>query len=85
MPIDEQFYEELFSLFSTKGWNHVTEGIAAEYQRLNDASRIEDEKQLMYVKGQLAVLQNLMNFEEGARLSYDQIQAEKRDQDEESF
>jgi len=77
---DEQFYEELFTLFSTKGWNHVIEGIVAEYQRLNDASRIEDEKQLMYVKGQLAVLQNLMNFEEGARLSYDQMQKDQGDE-----
>ena len=67
---DEQYFNNYFDLFLTDGWKQlVTE--------LNDTlathkiEEIKDEQHLYFIKGERAILNNLVNFENGIRNAYD--------------
>lgn len=82
---DQQFYEDLFSMFTSPGWKHVIEGLEKELARINKAEGIPDEATLKYAQGQIHVIRDLLNFEEGANLAYQQMIEQAQENDAEDI
>ena len=67
---DEKYFNNYFDLFLTDGWkqiiNELTDTLA-----VHSIEEIKDEQHLYFVKGERAVLNKLVNFENGIRNAYD--------------
>jgi hypothetical protein len=52
----QQYYEEQFSMFCTKGWLDFTEDMQALYDAVYDITTVENLETLYFRKGQLDIL-----------------------------
>ena len=52
----QQYYEEQFSMFSSKGWKDFIEDYQNLYDVIDDLGTIENEQTLWFRKGQLDIL-----------------------------
>ena len=50
------YYEEQFSMFSTKGWKDFIEDTQTLYDAVDDLNTIENEQTLWFRKGQIDIL-----------------------------
>lgn len=60
----ESFYDELFTMMGTKGWKILLENLAEERSVLTRIESINDEKDLYFKKGKLAVIDSLIHYKE---------------------
>lgn len=73
---DEQYYENFFDLFQLAGWKRFIKD-AEDAKEGFLIEQIESDKSLYHTQGQLAVLNNIINFEDRIKGQFEHIKAEE--------
>ena len=76
-PETEKYFRDLNDLFRSEGWKILLGDIQASADTVNSIENTKDEQDLYYRKGQLAVMNNILNLE--TQVSAAQEQAETYD------
>ena len=76
-PELQKYYEDRFSMMATQGWKDLLEDIDNMVNALNNISVVQDEKDLMYKKGELSILTWLKTLKEVSERAYEELQNEK--------
>jgi hypothetical protein len=70
------YYEETFSMMSTKGWAMLIEDFQKLKASLNDLSTVADTQDLYFRKGQLDILNLVLQRKEACEKVYEELQHE---------
>jgi hypothetical protein len=73
----EQYYLEKFSMMATKGWSLLMEDFQALKASLNDLSTVTDTQDLYFRKGQLDILNLVLQRKEICEKAYEELQHEE--------
>ena len=76
-PETEKYFRDLNDMFRSEGWKILLGDIQASASGVNSIENTKDEQDLYYRKGQLAVMNNILNLE--TQVSAAQEQAEESD------
>jgi hypothetical protein len=76
-PETEKYFRDLNDMFRSEGWKILLGDIQASAQSVNSVEGTRDEQDLFFRKGQLAVMNNILNLE--TQVSAAQAQAEESD------
>lgn len=69
----QAYYESRFSMMATEGWQDLIEDAQAMFNSLNHVLSIQNESDLMVKKGQLDLLQWLINLKPASEQAYEQL------------
>ena len=72
-PELQKYYEERFSMMATQGWKDLVEDIDNMANALNNISTVQDEKDLMFKKGEASILIWLKNLKEVSERAYEEL------------
>ena len=72
-PELQKYYEERFSMMATQGWKDLIEDIDNMVNALNNISTVQDEKDLMFKKGELSILTWLKTLKEVSERAYEEL------------
>lgn len=75
-PELQKYYEEQFSLFSSQGWRDLLEDFQKIKESLNNLSTVTDEQTLFFRKGQLDILELLIQRKAMCEKTYEELQNE---------
>jgi hypothetical protein len=64
---DNDFFNDRLRLFEQEGWADLVGELETLSLNLNDVRSIESEKDLYFVKGQLSMIQMIVNLEDSTR------------------
>ena len=68
-----KYYEDMFQMFETPGWKQLVVEADGHVNSLKDKLAVEFDTTLSnYIRGQLAQLNYMVNFEDIARSTYEQ-------------
>jgi hypothetical protein len=70
----QSYYENRFSMMSTDGWQDLMEDAQQMFNSLNHVLSIQNETDLMVKKGQLDLLQWLLNLKPASEQAYASLQ-----------
>jgi hypothetical protein len=70
------YYEETFSMMATKGWSLLMEDFQVLKASLNDLSTVADTQDLYFRKGQLDILNLVLQRKEICEKAYEELQHE---------
>ena len=75
-PDQQKQYDDLFNMFSTDGWKSLIENLEETEKAYTQNSRLEctTNEQWQYRRGQLEVLNYLLNYEQSIEFMYEQAQ-----------
>ena len=76
-PDLQQYYENQFSLFIQPGWRELLEDFEGIKKTINDLSTVADEQTLFYRKGQLDILDLLLQRKAMCEKTYEELLNEK--------
>ena len=62
-PETEKYFRDLNDMFRTEGWKILLGDIQASAVSVNSIENTKDEQDLYFRKGQLAVINNILNLE----------------------
>ena len=79
-PETEKYFRDLNDMFRSEGWKILIEDMKASLAGVNSVEFAKDEQDLFFRKGQLAVMNNILNLE--TQVAAAQELAEQEDQDE---
>ena len=71
----QQYYEDRFTMFTTKGWKDLVEDI----QKIKDTIKVEDipdEKTLFARKGELRIMNWLLNLKDVSEQAHQDLENE---------
>ena len=74
-PELERYYEERFSMMTTKGWLELLEDAQKMFDARNHVLAIQDEKDLYFKKGQLDVLQWILTLKQTSEEVFEQLKS----------
>jgi hypothetical protein len=77
----EEYYNNFFETFRTKGWKQLIEEVDNNIEQLDNLEATKDEQDLFYRKGQLAVFNNLKNLEQLMIAAQEQAESEDYEDD----
>jgi len=69
----QKYYEDRFSMMTTDGWQDLIEDAQVMFNSLNHVLSIQNESDLMVKKGQLDLLQWLINLKPASEQAYEQL------------
>ena len=69
----QAYYEARFSMMATDGWKDLIEDAQKIFDALNNVLPIQNESELNLKKGQLDILQWLLNLKGSSEQSYEQL------------
>lgn len=69
----QDYYEARFDMFASKGWTDLIDDASEMQKSLNQVMPIANEQDLFLRKGQLDVLNWLLNLKEASETSYAQL------------
>ena len=69
----QNYYENRFSMMATDGWQDLIEDAQAMFNSLNHVLSIQNETDLMVKKGQLDLLQWLINLKPASEQAYESL------------
>jgi hypothetical protein len=69
----QTYYENRFSMMASDGWQDLIEDAQAMFNSLNHVLSIQNETDLMVKKGQLDLLQWLINLKPASEQAYEQL------------
>lgn len=72
-PELQKYYEERFSMMATQGWKDLLEDIDNMANALNNISIVQDEKDLMFKKGELSILIWLRTLKEVSERAFEEL------------
>jgi hypothetical protein len=78
-PILQQYYEESFNMMATQGWLDLTEDLNKLKDSLNNLSLVTDTQDLFFRKGQLDILDLILN----RKVTCEQVYGELENEDSE--
>lgn len=73
----QDYYEEAFSLFASQGWKDLVEDMKALQSEVIKIENIKDEKDLWFRRGQLDILDLIVNRKQMCEKVYEELQNEK--------
>lgn len=73
----EQYYEAAFSMFISQGWKDLVDDMKALQTEVSKIENIKDEKDLWFRKGQLDILDLIVNRKQMCEKVYEELQNEK--------
>ncbi len=73
----QKYYEELFSTMSTKGWAFLMEDLQKLKASINNITLTTDTQDLFFRKGQLDILDLLLNRKEACEKVYEELSNEE--------
>ncbi len=79
-PETEKYFRNLNDMFRSEGWQILIEDMKASLAGINSVEFTKDEQDLFFRKGQLVVMNNILNLE--TQVAAAQELAEQEDQDE---
>ena len=82
-PETEKYFRDLNDLFRSEGWKILLGDIQASADTVNSIEGTRDEQDLFFRKGQLAVMNNILNLE--TQVLAAQEQAEESDAEDQGF
>jgi hypothetical protein len=71
-----QYYENAFSLFITQGWKDLVDDMKALQSEVIKIENIKDEKDLWFRKGQLDILDLIVNRKQMCEKVFEELQNE---------
>jgi len=71
MKNDNEFFKDRLHLFEQAGWSDLVGELETLSLNLNNVQSIQDEKDLYFVKGQLSIIQMIVNLEDSTKLAAD--------------
>ena len=69
----KDFYERRFDLFLQESWKDLIEDLEELSKTTGDITRCEDLSDLWYKRGQLDIINYLINLEELTKQSYEEL------------
>jgi hypothetical protein len=72
-PELQKYYDERFSMMATQGWKDLIEDIDNMANALNNISVVQDEKDLMFKKGELSILTWLKTLREVSERAFEEL------------
>ena len=57
----QDFYEEQFTMFASKGWTDFVEDLQELYTAVDDLASVDNEQTLWFRKGQLDIIQLILD------------------------
>lgn len=69
----QSYYENRFSMMATDGWQDLIEDAQTMFESLNHVLSIQNEADLMVKKGQLDLLQWLINLKPASEQAYESL------------
>jgi len=69
----QKYYENRWQMMATDGWQDLMEDAQAMFNSLNHVLSIQNETDLMVKKGQLDLLQWLINLKPASEQAYEQL------------
>jgi hypothetical protein len=69
----QEYYENRFEMMATQGWQDLMEDAQDMFTALNHVLAIQDEKDLHLKRGQLDILQWVLNLKQVSEQSYEQL------------
>ncbi len=72
-PELQKYYEERFSMMATQGWKDLLEDIDNMANALNNISVVQDEKDLMFKKGELSILTWLKTLKDVSERAFEEL------------
>ena len=73
-PDLQHYYEETFSMMSTKGWAMLLEDLTKIKTTVNELSTVQDAHTLYHRQGQLDILNLLLTRKEACETAYETLQ-----------
>jgi hypothetical protein len=70
------YYEEAFSMFVTQGWIDLVEDMKALQSEVTKIENIKDEKDLWFRRGQLDILDLIINRKQMCEKVFEELQNE---------
>lgn len=68
-----KYYEDLLETFATPGWKHFMEDMVKDLSDVDSIKSISNEQELFYRKGQMQVLNGVLNYESLARKGLEEL------------
>jgi len=75
-PELQHYYEVYFDLFASVGWQQLIEELEQSIETIDSVGAIKDVDDMYYRKGQLNILNHLINFESLIKNSFDELDQE---------
>jgi hypothetical protein len=72
-PDLQEYYENAFTMMSTKGWNDLMEDFQKIKASINDITLTTDTQDLFFRKGQLDILDLVLNRRESCNKVYEEL------------
>ncbi len=69
MQDDKEFFENRLNLFMQNGWRDLIEELSNLSTGIDSVLSIDNEKDLFYIRGQLSIINMLVNMEESTKLA----------------
>jgi hypothetical protein len=69
----QAYYEARFSMMATQGWKDLCEDAKQMFDAINNVLPIENEQQLHLKRGQLDILQWILNLDASSTQVYEQL------------
>jgi hypothetical protein len=69
----QAYYEERFSMMATDGWKDFIEDAQQMFDALNNVLPIQNEAELQLKRGQLDILQWVLNLKNSSDQAYEQL------------
>jgi hypothetical protein len=76
-PETEKYFRDLNDMFRSEGWKILTKDLEQSILGVNSIETTKDEQDLFFRKGQLVVMNNILNLE--TQVAHAQEQAELDD------
>jgi len=73
----QDYFDRYFDLFASQGWKQFIEDMEDNRTLMSDLLTIKDANDLYYRKGQLEVLNRIVNFQLAIETAYEEITNEK--------
>lgn len=69
----QTYYEERFSMTSTQGWKDLMEDLEVMQKTYADISRLKSAEELHFAKGQLDIINWVLNIRKVSEEAYSQL------------
>ena len=73
----EEYYNKYFDLFTNDGWKQLIEELKNNATNISNVNSIKDGEDLNFRKGQLDVIQSLLNFEQTINIAHEDASDEE--------
>jgi len=75
----QDYYEERFSMCSSKGWKQLIEDIDNMKKAVDTLQGVETIESLHFKKGELSIINWILSLEQSSREVYEQLEQEKHE------